>query len=40
VTAGAVTRVQADAWLAGLAERGRRDRFFFALPFFLVRGRR
>lgn len=40
VAAGALTRAQADEWLAGLADRARRGRFFFALPFFLARATR
>lgn len=38
--AGAVTRRQADEWIAEQAERARRGRLFLAVPMFLSAGRR
>lgn len=38
--AGAVSRQQADGWLAEQAERARTDRLFLAVPLFLVAARR
>jgi hypothetical protein len=37
---GALTRHEADEWLAQLAEAGRRGRFFWAATMFAVGGRR
>jgi ubiquinone/menaquinone biosynthesis C-methylase UbiE len=39
VAAGAMTREQADAWLAEQARRGEAGRFFVAMPLFLASGR-
>jgi ubiquinone/menaquinone biosynthesis C-methylase UbiE len=33
---GAITRAQADAWIAGQRERARTDRLFAAVPFFMA----
>jgi hypothetical protein len=39
VTAGVVTREQADAWLAEQQRRGQAGRFFLAMPLFVASGR-
>ena len=40
VSSGVLTKVQADAWLAEQARRGRTNRFFRVFAAFLVSGRR
>jgi hypothetical protein len=40
VAAGVASPKQADAWSAEQRRRGEEDRFFAAIPFFLVSARR